>query len=422
MRKLLLATTALLGASVGMANAASLTPNAPNPPPGSITVSFNALVEVFGFAGSDSGARWAAAPANGSPGVKYSPIGIGSYLRLYPSFDGVLANGIKYGASIEIRQNGAYSTDSTGITRASPTLYNQRAYTYLGTDQLGKLYFGSQVQPTELFQVGNEVGFNDGGWDGDLPGFFVIGLPYFIDDDNDRANKVVYVSPQFSGVDFGLSFEPNNTGNNFTPATRISAEPGTNSTFGFRRNTIDGSIRYQGTFGSIGVKAQVGGWVGGAITSTDPSVPNVKSTNAFAGGLAVTFGGFEFGGHVDAGQFGQDLSNLKEGESNTQAWVVGGTYTIGPVIVGANYYGFNSGIHKSLNLNLAASEPSVGELTGFGIAAGGTYTLAPGASIFLSYLYGQQKQTGYDFVSGSNGLLHNKPVSQGIGLGTAFKW
>ena len=36
---------------------------------------------------------------------KSNPIGIGSYLRLYPGFDGVATNGLRYGASAEIRQN-----------------------------------------------------------------------------------------------------------------------------------------------------------------------------------------------------------------------------------------------------------------------------------------------------------------------------
>ena len=45
--------------------------------------------------------------ASSASGVTYKsqPVGIGSYLRLYPGFDGVATNGLRYGASAEIRQN-----------------------------------------------------------------------------------------------------------------------------------------------------------------------------------------------------------------------------------------------------------------------------------------------------------------------------
>ncbi len=223
MRKLLLATSALLGASVGIAGiaqAGTLTPNAPNPAPGSITVTLNALVEAMAFVSSDSGTQ----PQNNG-GNKVEPYGIATYVRLYPSFDGVLANGLKYGASVELRQNQGFvsSPNSNGVGDLG-TMYVQRGFVYVGADKFGKVSLGSPVQPTELFQTGNPANFNTGGWDGDLPGVFRTGLPYFFSDDNDRANKVVYVSPQFAGFDFGLSFEPNDFGNNYgKPFTRVSS-------------------------------------------------------------------------------------------------------------------------------------------------------------------------------------------------------
>ena len=43
---------------------------------------------------------------------------------------------------------------------------------YLGTDQIGTIRVGSIDQPTSLYLTGNFENFNDGGWNGDLPGFF----------------------------------------------------------------------------------------------------------------------------------------------------------------------------------------------------------------------------------------------------------
>jgi len=411
MRKLLLATTAALGATVaiaGGANAGTLTPNAPNPAPGSITVTFNAVVEAFVFNESDTGKVRAERNAGG--GTKSTSYGIGTYARLFPSFDGVLANGLKYGASMELRNN-------NGIRGgAGATVYNQRQFLYLGSDKFGKISIGSAVQPTELFQTGNEVGFNTGGWDGDLPGVFSTGLQYFIDDDNDQADKIVYVSPQFAGFDFGASYEPNNNGRNNIggPGSRISSTVGTSAQFGRRRNTVDGAARYQGSFGSFGVKANVGGSYGGTVRSTD-GTPNRRTFDFVAGGLAVTFAGFEVGGHIDTGKYSADLNPLQVGAKGSTAYIVGGSYTFGPFIVGANYYDYTSGQNKN------GVDP-VGTLHGYGVAAGGTYTLAPGASVFLEYLYGHQKNNGYDLINGGVSAQNNRTQAQAVGIGTAFKW
>jgi hypothetical protein len=437
MRKLLLATSALLGTSVGLVSlgqAGTLTPNAPNPAPGSITVTLNALVEAFIADGTDTGTL----PRNAG-NAKVATYGVADYARLYPSFDGVLANGIKYGGSIEIRQNQGFA-GSGGVSTtggASGTTYIQREFVYVGTDKAGKVSIGSPVQPTELFQEGNPANFNTGGWDGDLPGIFNTGIPYFITDSNDRANKVVYVSPQFAGFDFGVSFEPNDYGNDYAkPFTRESSAGYTSTTtvnpitglstttyttgagLGNRRDTVDGAARYQGTFGAIGIKADVGGTFGGTVKNNTPLSTSAQYKNYLleTGGVSITFGGLEVDGLIDHGQFGPGLSTVQSG--NTTAYVVGSSYTIGPIIFGASYYGFDSGYLKA---NGTASAP-VGALHGYGIAAGGTYTLAPGASVFLEYLYGHQRATGYDLVNSAVGTTNNSTRAQGFGIGTAFKW
>jgi len=424
MRKLLLATSALLGASVGIAgvaNAGTLSPNAPNPAPGSITVTLNALVEAFGIAGTDSG--------NSTGGVKRADYAIASYARLYPSFDGVLSNGLKYGGSIEIRQNSGANTQgintlSTGFGQPA-TLFIQREFIYIGADKFGKIALGTPVQPSELFQTGNEVGFNTGGWDGDVNGFFTgtTGLRYMIDDDNDRAEKVVYTSPQFAGVDFGVSFEPNNNSNN-----EFGSQSGrvTSASFdtegaglGRRRDTIDGSIRYQAAFGPIGFKTNAAASYGATIRTNSPALDGTTRNNRnftlYGGGAAVTYAGFELGGHIDSGVYGDDLSNIPRGSTGTTAYIAGGQYTVGPFVMGANYYAYDSGEFKGLAGNR-------GGLHAYGVAAGGTYTLAPGASIFLEYLFGQQHASGTDMTNETASSAHNHVRAQAFGIGSAFKW
>src|SRR5690349_9605740 len=70
------------------------------PAPGTIVIRLNGRVEVdvsAVFSTLNNGVN-----ANGTPnGFKVNPIGIGSYVRLYPGFDGLAANGLRYGASVE---------------------------------------------------------------------------------------------------------------------------------------------------------------------------------------------------------------------------------------------------------------------------------------------------------------------------------
>ena len=83
------------------------------------------------------------------------------------------------------------------------------------------------------------------------------------------------------------------------------------------------------------------------------------------------------------------------------------------MIFGASYYG---------STPATRARPRGGNLHGYGIAAGGTYTLAPGASVFLEYLYGHQRASGVDLVNGGSGDTNNNTRAQAFGIGTAFKW
>jgi len=64
-----------------------------------------------------------------------------------------------------------------------------------------------------------------------------------------------------------------------------------------------------------------------------------------------------------------------------------------------------------------------------GLAIGDTFTVAPGAYLMLSYLYGTRHQTGVDLLSGVNssaslGMVktNNNTRAQGIWAGTMFRW
>ena len=140
------------------------------------------------------------------------------FSRLYPSFDAVAANGLKYGAFLEIRQDngagagGGVGPSVSGSVQTRGNLYFRRETSYIGTDQFGFLRFGATDQPTSLMLTGNFENFDDGGWNGDpnlITGNAQVAWPYEDVGNLYTTTKIVYMSPKFFDlVDFGVSFEP----------------------------------------------------------------------------------------------------------------------------------------------------------------------------------------------------------------------
>ncbi|WP_375488953.1 hypothetical protein [uncultured Mycobacterium sp.] len=172
MRKLLLATVAALGASMGVATVADA--QTASPAPGTVAVRLNGRFRFYGGIVADRDANNNAAGNSSAlpnptgtvnvagvgalPGTnKQSSYGFGNYARLFPGFDGVAANGLRYGASLEIRQDnnvGAGGGTYGGVGGANRTrslLFFRREWGYIGTDQLGTIRLGSTDQPSSLY-------------------------------------------------------------------------------------------------------------------------------------------------------------------------------------------------------------------------------------------------------------------------------
>lgn len=487
MRKLLLASAAVLSASVGLAGVANA--QAPSPAPGTISVRLNGLVRFYAAYVSDHGvdnnqSGYVNATNTALNGVgttsatgqvtalsgsnKQARYTFENYARLFPGFDGVAANGLKYGASIEIRQDqssgaggGIYGSVSQQ-NRARAGLYFRREFGYLGTDQLGTVRVGSTDQPSSLYMTGNFENFDGGGLDGDIPGYASgaaqITWPFADQGGLYTTNKIVYLSPQFFGFDFGVSYEPStaNTssgnscgtsgplGANFVnaagglSATNPSASGATGSgvsgagcdrlsstatgDYSRRRNTFDGLVRYRGTFGPVGLAATAGYITSGRVLDSSTPQRAIQYDDLSVGdfGVAVTAYGLSFGGKYQFGRFtGNALALAVDGTPDSQAWLVGTSYTIGPVVVGAHYLNYK--YVGNVAATLAGRQKQ-----DVGFAAGATYSLVPGVSLYASYVYMQTRQNGVNQVTGEttgNGAaLHNKEVANVFGLGTSFRW
>ena len=321
--------------------------------------------------------------------------------------------------------------------------------------------------------TGNFENFNDAGWNGDLPGFLsqnvIPAWPFSDLGSYYTTNKLVYLSPSIYGFDLGASYEPStaNTsggvgcgsgtyvGSNFVNANgaftaaagangqsvagpgcdRLSSTP-VNGETSRRKNTFDTLIRYRGTFGPVGIAATAAYITGSHVQDDQTGV--AYNNNSLAGtvrykydgpsigdfGAAVTIAGASVGGHYTYGRYNGQVGNLvPAGLKSGDAWIAGASYTFGPTIIGAQWF-----VNETAgDLQNAAQGRNRREQ---GIAAGGTYSLAPGISIFLSALWGERKQAGYNFVTGQgvtaatpggNPFSNNVSVSA-VSLGTAFSW
>ena len=520
MRKLLLATVAALGATMGMATYADaqIADNtdgqanigAPLPAPGTVTVRLNGRFRFYagiidnGGAKSSSFSAPASAASAGAGSVttnttnaginKLANYGLVDYARLYPGFDGVAANGLKYGASLEIRQDngtaaggGVYGSISGQAARRGE-LYFRRESGYIGTDRFGQVRVGATDNPSSLYLTGTFENFDDGGLDGDLPDFLpgAVALAFPFGDQGNlyTTNKIVYLSPQFYGVDFGVSWEPD-TGNTGAPSSGCGSVPvGTLSGSGNavasagcdaliststndylrRRNTYEGLVRYRGTFGPVGIigtaaytgsgKVQDSGLAGttsaaGVFTPNATNPKHVRAEDLSLGdfGLVLTYGGLSFGGNFQIGRYNVPAGGgygglIARGQPSSNAGIIGASYAIGPVIFGAHYLrSFSMGDQVtatgvSTTGAAVAGLASGGNRFETGAAAGATYTLAPGITLYASYIWEHRRQSGFNFLTGgqngvagstlaaSNGTIGtgNTTNSQVFALGTSFAW
>lgn len=479
MRKLLLASAAIMGATGGLALAQ--TPAAPNqgqyaapygagpaannnnnawgvantpsgaaaagplstvyapnvnavPAPGTVVIRLNGRVEV------DVGATFTSADksvnaAGVATGYKVNPVGIGSYMRVYPGFDGLAANGLRYGATIELRENfapgNANNFGGTGATATSPsantsqeTVFVRRAFTYLASDQAGLVRFGQTdgvlglfdncIFTTQCWDAG--IGNFNGGVNQDLGPQAGLGIPFvwLAQAGAEYANqKIVYLSPQFYGFDFGAQYAPSQgnafqesgtgVGCNQASPNCITLSSGADATRWY--NQVGVGVRYQQAFGAVDVKAygfyetasKEINTVSPTATTKTGAAQNFKYDNLsfYKFGAAVTTMNITAAADYIGGAVNGQLNMRPTGGAPTNAVVTGLTYANGPLVLGAEI--------GLIDTQGDARLTGISQRHEYEIAFGGNYKLAPGVQLVGEYMYEHRHQGGYDFTQGALG-------------------
>jgi predicted porin len=445
-----------------------------NPTPGTIVVHINGRVNVgFKSIWSSVDERFATAPAagsaaanlgvNGTGPVKLAPYALYGYARVYFGADAMAANGLRYGAAIELRQNFTGAVTSNTSSNASnlsslQTVFVRRAFTYVAADQWGILRAGAadgviglfdngvttfQYLPTGNLQNGSDLASLAPG-NAAVPFFFLSG------DGNEYAYpKLVYLSPQFGGVDFGLQYAPNaangfglSTGNPLNSAITgagvgtglsctvansgcptLSSGPGIFD--GARiRNQLAVGVRYQGAVSGVGVLAYAAYSYSGHTHYTGSTTASVLGNtvagsrftgqydglNFGNGGVAATYGGFTIGGNIIGGRINGVLGLAPQNGVSEIAYLIGAKYAIGPFTVGiaaerGDYQG---------NVNLTG----ISQRRAQALDVGASYAVAPGYQVYAEYQYQNIQQTGFNFITNSIGSSANNSIrSQGFVIG-----
>jgi hypothetical protein len=409
---------------------------------------------------------------NGSGVVKLDPQAIDSFARLYFGADGMATNGLRYGAAIEIRQNftgqisNAASSGASGYSSLE-TLFVRRAFTYVAGEQWGLLRVGQADGVIGIFDNGVTTfqflpsgNLNGGDLQGNAPQNATVPFFALAQAGNEYGNaKLVYLSPQIAGFDFGFQYAPNTSNgnglggsNNALNGSIIGAGTGTglscavaNSgcpTLSSGPGSLDGSramnqtvlgVRYQGAFSGLGVLAY-GAWefsghadYSGPASTTAAGAANLglvtgskftgnyDGLNFGSGGLALTYAGFTVGGNIIGGRLNGQLALTPQGGAPEVAYLLGAKYVAGPFTVGVvAEHGDYQGAQQMTGLTQRRAR---------GIDAGLSYTVAPGYTVWAEYMYQDIYQGGVNMISGALASNANNDIkSQGVMIGNVVNF
>ena len=437
MRKILLAGVATI-AMTGVAAASGLEPTLGSSSssvtgtaqPGKAIVRLDGY--VFFAAGVASNTLDKGLVAGGRT-AKADPFGFLSTFRIYPSFDAQTPGGLRYGAFAEVRSNsnagGVAGGSGTGGTRGTNTLFVNRAWGYVGTDQLGQLRFGTVDGVASIMRTGtfeNEIA--DGGWNGWAPGMtrgvnpyrFSVGGGYEY-----STQKITYLSPTWSGFQVGFSFAPGSApntsgdGNNVvTGGNTRQAASNAAGDLGRVRNLFEVGARYTGNMGAVGTQIHLGYIGSGAITNVGGAGVNgglnPRGLSVVTAGATVSYMGFVVGGYLNSGTVNNNFTPLNPGEKSSFVYTVGAGYTNGPWAAGAAF----------TKASQAGALGNGAQRIDQGFAAGVTYTYVPGARLFVELVTGTAKERGVNLGNDPlpAGITTKQISSTAVILGNSFRW
>ncbi len=344
MKKVLLASTALAGASLLATSANAGTP----------IVSDNQEVEISGTmrfsihgAGQDVRSPLGGQQNEKGEGRGYKFASDESEVKF--AARAAADNGLEFGLEIEIQ------------TQTDDQDNSDETWIFLQFEGAGRVELGDQDGAADrIFVAAEDVLAGRGGFDGPTNTLFNFGSIELngpsVNETGD-ATKATYFTPRFGGFQAGVSYTVD------AAQQGGAAEPDDNGTY---ENVVSLGANFQQTFNNVGVIISAVGEF--AEDDSDGDSPDRGDLEIWAVGANVTFGGFAVGlGYSDWGETREDSTGAGE---DVRWFNAGASYTTGP-------WKFSVGGYYTENDGGAGQDDP--ELT---IISGGlTYTIAPGLAV-----------------------------------------
>ncbi len=341
MRKLLLASTALVGASMLAAPAMAGTPSVGDDFEVSIGGNLRFSVLIYDqdvSAGRGRGYKFQSDESE----VKFSARATAD-------------NGLLYGFELELQ------------TQTSDNANTDETWMFIdGGDAWGRIELGDQDDAADrIFVAGEDAMAGRGGFDGAVGDVFDFGQAQggpTITPLGD-ATKIIYFTPRFGGLRLGASW---------TPDSGHNGKTGPSDNDGDIENAYSLGVDFSNTFNDVGIvlaAVYIGG-DGEPNTAGGVTATTVEDTERYGVGGKVDFAGFEFAaGYADLGEGG--ITEPLDGEDNGSLWSVALKYTTGPWAVGVGYF--------SSEKEFATGSTGEAEVDIFSV--GFNYSVAPGWAI-----------------------------------------
>ena len=349
MRKLLLGTTAIIGASI-LTTGQTLAADPPE-----LKISGYIKFETW-FAGQDN----PDVGATRASGATQRDIQKGDASRgyffdvddaeIHFRADGVADNGLEYGAKIELDVDG------------TSTIADEIVVSLGGA--WGTILLGQEDGAEDLVKVaGWSVLAGQGAWDGDLDSIFNFTSPLNSAKnswDTSDATKITYFTPSFAGFRAGLSWTPD-----------TGSERGTDIQDGGDdfENHIGFGLEHKGDFNDIGW--HVSGRGGHA--EPEDSTSDVEDLWGWAIGARINYMGWSLAGSYNEND---DSGVSKSSRADAgQWWDVGLAYSTGP-------YKVSGGFYRSTQDTALGNENEVSIIN-----FGSSYIVTSGLQVYAEYNY-----------------------------------
>lgn len=261
--------------------------------------------------------------------------------ELQLNVSGTADNGLEYGFKIELNAN---TTDGFNADEARLQL----------SGGWGTIQMGDEDGAEDIMNYGGENLLGAAGsWDGDGDDVMLTLADAFfptIAGDSSDHTKISYFSPRFSGFQVGGSWtpQPSMDGDDFKTDLGETYE-----------NHIGLGANYDNSFGDIRVRASA------VYSMASSKIAVIEDISAWSVGGIVGFGPFSgAANYTDNGDsFGLDTDSY---------WNVAGSFETGPIYLSASYF--------SRTLEIGASEVNP---TAIGLTA--DYSVAPGLAVYGEY-------------------------------------